>query len=344
MLYYNDEPVLWNKKQGLTEIEKKVREEIEGSDGIRQKYFGGNTSGKVRLLYPKGAVKNESMMGMERPKLYPIPLNSPDGQWRWTKAKKSKKGYVDSHKYITHSTVLKEKEVEFLWFLEQHSSALGRVIFIEDLEAKAKEEVEEMGADAALTFMLMNEYSPIFKNNKLIREVAEIFNVTGVSEMKENQTRIALYNAIKEGEGKDSFINFKTFDSFVNGTEARDIAHSVRVAITDKLVGYNMKDRAWYIMSGKEYSEKLMGIKAGDATLRDELLIKEVINNVNVKERLFSALGITTEDTLEGLRELDANTLKGKLRDITGEWKNIKKEEVVELICKELKIEYVPVT
>jgi len=142
---------------------------------------------------------------------------------------------------------------------------------------------------------------------------------------------------------KDSFINFDKFDELTQGNNAREIAVYARTAISDNIVGYSSSDRGWYIMAGRDFDERLMAIKAGEANLREQLFITEVINNENVRSRLFSAMGVDTEESADKLRELNHQVLKAKYKDLTGEHKNIKKEELVELLCAELKIEYTPV-
>lgn len=350
MIYYNGVLVRWNgKKEGeYTETEQEVRDEIEGSKGIRQQYFADDTPKKVCLLYPRGKPKAEEADGFNPLKLFPIPLNSGDGQWRWTRSirgavsKTNRTGFTDHHRNITHSTKLKEKDIEFVWFLLNRSAVMNKYVFIEDLEGDAKKEVDSMATTADIKYMITGNKSPIARDEDLIREVAAVFGVRDVDKMKFNQIKIALLDAVIEGqEMKDKFVNFEKFEELTEGNTKRRAAFIARTCIQDKVVGY--KDRAWYLMSGKSFEEKLVNVNAKDAAYREQLFIDEVVNNPNVQDRLYSAIGESDEVTLGGLRELERPALQKKYRELTGEFKNIKKEELVQLLCEKNEIEYIPV-
>jgi len=340
MIYRNDVLIDWSKGDGLSRDEKLVREEIIE---IRNQYFADGTEKRVRILYPKGEISDGSNLGYERPRMFQVPLNSADGQWRWSANRMTNKGYVDHHRSIRHGDILHEKDVEFLWFLKNRSAVMNKYVFIEDKEADAKGQVDEIATDADIRFMIMGSKSPIAKNDGLLREVADIFGVRGVETMQPNQVKVALLDALKDGQSVgDKFVNYERFDALTDGDTVRRVAHTARRAIADRIVGY--KDSAWWVMAGRNYEEKLMTLKSSERQFRDQVFIDEVGSNPSLRDRLFSAMGEEEEITMDVLRELDRPALQKRYRDLTGEFKNIKKEELVALICDELELEYVQPT
>lgn len=338
MIYKNDVLIVWDGKrqEEYTPDEARVRAEILE---IRNKYFADNTLKKVCLLYPNGKPKQEDGGGFAVLKMFPIPLNSADGQWRWTANTKTKKGYTDSHRYVKHSTILHPRDIEFVWFLMNRSSVLNRYIVIEDLEADARTEITSMSTDADIIYMLTSPRSPIAKDEKLVRELADIFNIKDADKIGLYSVKSKLLAALKEGnQNGDKFTNYEKFDEFVEGSNVREAAFITRTAIASKEVGY--KDRAWWIMSGTSYEEQLMKVNAKDAAYKEQVLIDEVVKNSNIRDRLYSALGVEQGVTIDKLRELDRNSLRRKLKELTGKDHNVTKEELIAAICKEHEIEY----
>ena len=154
-----------------------------------------------------------------------------------------------------------------------------------------------------------------------------------------------MYDEIVEGEANgDPYCNYTHFNVLTKGEKVRKAAHLARVAISDKYVSYKPSDRAWYIMDGKAEGEKLLGLKnSKEAEHKEEIFIDQVVNNNNIQSRLFSAMGESIDETCEDLRQLDHNTLKLRWKDFSGKHENKKKEELVELLCEKLDIEYTPV-
>ncbi|GAG02354.1 unnamed protein product, partial [marine sediment metagenome] len=264
---------------------------------IKNKYFGSKTHKLVRINYPKGVFTVSADGAFEVPKLFPIRLYSTDGQWRWSKARMSRKtktnpsGFVDHHLNIRHQHVLQSTDIELLWFLLNKSSDLNKRIHIEDLEGEALDKVVEMASDVDIRFMLMGN-SPIAKDEKLIRQVADVFGVRDADKMQLNQLKIALYDKVKKGqESKDKFVNYDKFNEITQGDKVRKLAYLTKTSVNDKLVRYNITERAWFIMSRQSFEEKLLDIKPSEAADAVQVLIAEVIRDSNVRNRLLTALG-----------------------------------------------------
>jgi hypothetical protein len=335
MIYYDERPVLWDRKTGLNEIEKSVQDEITY---LKNKYFSPNSPGVVRVIYKRGQMEAaKNVFGIL--KKFPIPLLSSDGLWRYSAARKGKDGFVDSHMFVTYSTAYKEKDIEFLWFLFNRSSVLNKFVFVEDKEAEAKKEVETMATDADIRYAIMGN-SPTAKDEKLIRQVSEIFGMKEVEKKGINQVKKELYDLLLDGEKmKDAFVNFRKFEEMTDGSNKRKAAYYAKASISDGTVKY--KDRAWYLMSGNEYSEKLMSIQAKDAAFREQLFIDEIVTNPNTRSRLFSAIGQEEIETAEDLRSLDRPVLMKKLKELGEVVKASDTAEVlVEKLCAKLGIKY----
>jgi len=342
MIYYNNVLVNYNKQD--TQEARRVYQEITD---IKNKYFSEKGIGKLVLLYPKGAPV-ERDKGWTQLKKFMIPLKSRDGRWRYTSSirnaeKKANSGYSDHHFPVHHETTFFEKDIEFIWFLMNESAVIGRDLYFEDKEADARKEIEEMATDIDIQFMLMSPHSPIYKNEPLIREVASVFGVENVDKIGISQVKKELYETLKEGnEYGDRYVNYDTFDKLVNGEKARKAASVARNAIESNIVGY--KSNAWWIMEGRTHGEKLVAVPASEGASRDQVLIQAVVENDNVRNRLFSAMGENENITLEDLRALDRPLLQKRYRELTGKFLNSKKEEIIAELCNEYDLEYSPLT
>jgi len=270
MIYKNE--VLINWKNPVSKDDVLVRDEIIE---VKNKYFSDNTHKAVKILYPAGE-PDLSQGGFPQLKVFLIPLTSTDGEWRWsaakmtTKTKTNPKGFVDHHYTIRHGDVLREKDIEFIWFLKNRSSQLNKRIFIEDLEGKATEKVKELASDADIKFMLMGNKSPIANDEKLIREVASIFGLRDVEKLKINELKLALYERVLEGEkSKDKYVNFERFEEITEGNNTRKAAYLARIAINDKMiirafaVAYKVDNRAilWQARAEKDFRQSAEMLK-----------------------------------------------------------------------------------
>ena len=345
MIFYLDKHVEWNKRSG-SELEQQIRSEMEK---IEAEYFSDKSLGYVKVIYPKGEPDpDHRVFGIL--KKYPVSLKSADGAWRYSKSrprveKSGQLTYDDHHLMVTHKTVLTKKDIELVWFLKYKSPAVrSKKIYLENLEEEAKEEVLQLSDDADIRYMLFGNGSPIAKDSKLLSDVASIFGVKDVDKIGLNQIKVALFEKLVEGnKRKDRFVNFAKFEELTEGTQKRKAAFLTRGAIADGIVGY--RDRAWWLKEGREFVEKLLDIRPVDVEYRAELLIEEVIKNANIRSRLFSAIGEDETMTLEDLRLLDRPVLMRLAGDkgIGDKMSNtIKKEEIIELLCDKMKIEYKP--
>jgi len=213
---------------------------------------------------------------------------------------------------------------------------------IADLEAKAEKKVKELASDADITFMLMGKNSPIARDEQLLRQVAGIFGLRDTNKMQLNELKMAILEAVRTGEkNKDKYINYERFEQITSGVNARKAAFVARTAISDKVVGY--KDRAWYLMSGNSFEEKIMDLKQSEVQFREQVFIDEVVNNPNIRDRLFTVMGENEGQTCAELREMDRPALLSKYHKLTGILEKGKKEEILKLLCEELKIDYTEV-
>lgn len=343
MIYYLDSPVVWDKKlkkaETRSQVEQIVYDEITA---IRNKYFSDNATGRVKLLYPNGKPK-EKDGGFTIMKRFPIQLWSSDGAWRWTSARKPQNGeYVDHHVFLRHDTVFTEKDIEFLWFLMNRSSALNKFIFVEDLEAESKKINEQMASDADIRFMLLSNKSPIAKDETTIKQLAEVFGVKDTRKKGIEQIKKELYDVLVEGEkSKDKFTNYNKFDELAGGDVKRKAAFNAKRAINDGIVKY--KDYAWWIMSGSVYDEQLVKMKPADSAYREQVFVDEIVNNAGTRSRLFAALGIEEITTTEDLRDMGRTALMNRCKDL-GIKTEVKDdtEALVKKLCTHYNIEYLP--
>lgn len=146
---------------------------------------------------------------------------------------------------------------------------------------------------------------------------------------------------VKGQENGDKFCNYDKFDEFVGGEVKRKAAFYARQSINDGTVGY--KDRAWYIMAGREFDEKLCGIDTKMAAFKEQAFIDEVVNNANVRSRLFKVIGQEEYRTCAELWDLDRPVLQRKAKDELGIFDpKLKAEDLVKKLCEHYGIEFTP--
>ena len=351
MIYNMDREIDWKKRTGLTEIEKEVKDQIEE---IRTAYFGEDTMGVVKLIYPRGEPERgengELLKVFGVMKKFPIELKSADGAWRYSPSRpiRTSKGldFPESHKFVTFRTPFREKDIEFVWFLIHHSSFLNnKHLYIEDLEKEAQKEIEEIASVADIQHAIAGKTSPIANDETLLREVAEVFGLKDVNKKKIGQIKTELLNEIIEGQKRnDRFINYEKFEELTQGNTKRKAAYVARKAIEDGMVKYKMTDHSWYIVYGRDMAEKLITIKAGDTDDRNEVLINEVVSNINIRSRLYDAVGEVETYYADDLRQMDKSTLQTKaslMKDVELKTTDTK-EDIIKKICEATDIKYTP--
>lgn len=334
MIYYLDKEVIWNKKTGLNEVEQQVRGEIEA---IREKYFGNNKLGYAKVIYPKGKIEEaHRVFGVERK--YPLFYTSDDGTWIFAERKVTNRSgnldYGPRHRLFRYQTMLRENEIELLWFLIHKSSAFNRKLFIEDLEAKAKSVVEEMSVDADLKYLIMGKTSPISKDIDTIKKVAEIFGLRDIEKKGESQLKVELYDTILAGEKRnDPNINYKRFEQLTNSDFRRKAAYLAKRAINDKIVVY--KDGAWFYNDNGTADERLVELKRNEIEMRDHVFVDKVVNDANVRARLFAILHEEEDYSRADLMNLGLSTLRAMVKELGGKvGQNETKDTLADRICE----------
>ena len=345
MLFRLNKPVDVDNPQDS--ITKKVSDEIQE---IKNTYFNKeNTMGFVTLVYPRGEpdfgnAEYRAVWGVL--KKFPIETKSIDNVWRWSGGApyvddRGKMIYKEPAVFVMHRTIIEEDRADWLWFLLNHSSAMksGRV-YLEDLEAEAKEENEEFALDADIRSDIFGKRSPIAKDHALIKNIADTFGVLEIEKKGIEVIKNELYNMLLEGEQRgDRFVNFDKFEELTDGSTKRKAGQEARNCLRDGIVKF--KDKAWFLMDGYDYAELLTKVKPADIPFKEEVFVEEMINNKNVRARVYDSLGIEDFINAEDLRELDRNTLMRKAKDLGLETKsNDTKEALIEKICEKNGVEY----
>ena len=346
MLFYLGKYV--NVKEPQNAFEKKVADEIQE---IKNQYFSNSTMGYVTIVYPKGEpafgqAEWRNVWGVL--KKYAVSNKGADNSWRWSSKmpaynSKGQLDFTDPAVYVMYKTVIDESKADWLWFLlnQNHDIKAGR-IYIEDLEAEAKEVNEDMAADADLRFVLFSQRSPVSANHALIKNVAEVMGIKDVSKKGVELVKNELYNLILEGEERnDRYVNTNKFYELTDGENTAKAAYEARKCIADGIVKF--KDKKWFLMEGSEYAEELVSVSNQDIPYKDKVFIDEVVKNDNVRSRLFDALGIEDFVSCDDLRQLHLQVLKKKAQREVG-LDSVKttdrKEDVLKTLCKHRKIEY----
>lgn len=345
MLYYNGELFDWQKGKG--ELESQVRSQM---NELNQRFFGENAPGYAILRYPKGARKKNSSGYYEPLKPYTVDHYSPDNNWVFSRYRKrlGKNGnedYVDKFTVVRDPYTIQAKDIEFLWFLLNHSAALkARRIYIEDMEADAEVVAKERASDVDIRYLIYGKTSPIAQDKEIFKQVATVFGVKDINRLGFMQLKNVIYGLVTEGEKNGNrFINFESFEKLVNGHNARRISFIVRGAINEGSIRWNAKDYKWYISIGGEFTEELMSVKLKDVPHKEELIIQAVLSDGALKGAIFSALGRSDFESDDELREYDRKVLISMSSRYGVETSSKDtKEQIVEKLCQKLGVEYKP--
>lgn len=344
MLYYNGKLV--DYKNGKDEFSSKLRADLHE---LSERFFGSNAPGYAILRYPKGE-RRKNVTGLYEPvKPYVVDHRSYDGQWFYSKKAprivNGREEFTDRFTVVRDPYTIYERDLEFLWFLLNHSSSLkaGR-IYVEDKEALAEKEAKSLASDVDIRFMIYGKQSPIAQDKEIFRQVATIFGVKEVGRLGFMQLKNVVYGLVSNGERDGNrFINFDVFEKLVNGNVRRRVSHTVRSAINDGSLKFNPKDYKWYFSVGGEYVEELHTLKLIDVPHKEELLIEAALSDGALKGAIFSALGKDDFENADELREYDRKVLMGMGNRYGVEVSSKDtKEDIVKKLCEKLNVAYTP--
>lgn len=345
MIYYNGEFVDYRDNNNKGELESKLRSEIHDID---QKYFGKTAQGFAIVRFPKGKRIQDEVTGTWYPvKPFPTFHKSADRMWIFSRTKKTsingRENYGDAFTIIRDPYKITKKDIEFLWFLLNHSSDVkAGLLQIEDKEAMATKEAKEFSSDVDIRYLIYGKTSPIGRNEELFRKIASVFGIKDVERHGFNQLKNIVYGIVSEGENSGSrFINFDVFEKLVNGHQRLRLSFIIREAISDGSIKFNQKDYKWYFASGGELIEPLFTVSLKDLQHKEELLIEAAILDLSLKGAILSALGRADFENVDELREFNKQTLMSMTSryglDVTNK-DNV--ESLVEKICGKFGIEY----
>ena len=310
MIYYNDSLVDLNNPKN--DAEKEIADQVKT---VKAKYFGERSKGYALLLYPDGRrVKNESgWLELARP--FPIFTISADGLYRMSYIKQSKGAdgifkYDDGYELVYDGTRLYIDKLELIWFLTYHSEDLkkNRLAF-EDTAAIAKEKVKQFSFDTELNFYLFGSSSPVTTNNKLLAEIAMAFGVRDINTMNEDEVKLALRDAIIEGEkSKDRSCNFALFLEMTKSVEKLNVLTLVRRLMASKELYFDSEEYAWFLQGS---DIPFFKVKGQDLAIKEQLVLDACMNSTVQQQMLGRFSGKDTEltaDTILSMKRTELQT------------------------------------
>jgi hypothetical protein len=344
MIFYNGALVDWKNKNcdyPDTDTVSKIRKTITE---IKENNFSEDKKGFCQLRYPNGVrVKNKSGLYEPKKKFF-LDLVSYDGKWRWSPSmpRNGRFSYKNGNHYkVEDSEWFYEKDLELIWFLQTHCPQVksGKVYF-EDFDKKAGEEIDKMTENIDIQHAIFSGRSPVAKDLKLLRDVADAFEVADVKKLTKNELKMQLYESIVRGEKNNSkYVNLKKFEELTDNNAKMRATQIIRKAIHNDELKFKKADNTWYIHNAGEYIEPMLKIKVTDYQDREHILLDKVLEDNSFKGKIYSELGVGIE-TRADVEGLDFHVLKKMCGDEEGiaVEKSDRKDDLVKKYCSHFEI------
>jgi len=347
MLYCNDEPVLLKDNKEL------------------QKEFA-----KIRAMKNPIIIKSKQTMGLSDNGLRePIPhelwplrvssVNEDTGEtqtWVWSRYSLPLKDgeLILSQRSITIESgtlsidTLRETEKAF-FILNKSGMLVSGKYELENLDAKATEQVNVLGKNATLDFYLCSQYSPIYNNRGKLNQLGSSWGVANVESLHIDTLRASLLSKVKNSDNNYQVTKrgIQEFMDEVNGDDRLSEYRSLmQQAIDRKIISWNKPDNGWYLMDkvSEEKSELIMCVPATNISQKNNLLfeylkntpllfnmIKEEITGVDPTSVMVDDLGY--QELRKKAKEVGINVLHKTMEQIMQEYKEkLKGQEIDEAV------------
>ena len=315
MLYCNDEPVLLKEDKEL------------------QKEFA-----KIRAMKGQIVIKSTQKMGLSDNGLRePIPheqwplrvssVNEDTGEtqtWVWSRYSlpiKDGELVLSTRSIIIENGTLSidpRTETEKAFFILNKSGLLksGRYE-LENLDAKATEQVNLLGRNATLDFYLCSPYSPIYEDRNKLDQLGSSWGIANADNLHIDTLRTNLLAKVKNSENNLQ-VTKRGIDEFILEVQGLDIFSEYRAlaqkAIDKKIIGWNNQDKAWYLMdqSTGDFADIIMYVPPTNVSQKNNLLFEFMKSTPMFFTNLKGLLGV---DGMVPIDDLKYNELRKKAKE-----------------------------
>jgi len=189
---------------------------------------------------------------------------------------------------------INEKDVDkLLFFMVGCPLFRAGTIYIEDLEAKAKEIATMRASASALTFYLYNEASPIHNDTDKLFAIGASLGIAKPELLGLNEIRNAIHDRIESAEKiGDKTYGYKWFNEAVSEfTPKMEALAVVQRAIDMNLVKYNeLKFRWVYLDSTGKELRPICSVEPHSSSLRREILAAYILKDGQAYDTIKEAI------------------------------------------------------
>jgi hypothetical protein len=188
------------------------------------------------------------------------------------------------------------KETDKVYFLTKLSGLLRSGLFeIEDLDKKNTEEVEKLGANAAVEYFVCNKFSPIYNDHKRVRQLAASWGVVNTEVLHIDTVRKQLVDRVYASQRNYTVTKrgIEEFITEVNGDDPfSEYRTLIQLAIDKKVIGWNDKDKGWYFMDSvtNTFVQPLIFVQPIQLSQKNTILFDHVRLNANLFEAIKVAI------------------------------------------------------
>lgn len=260
--------------------------------------------------------------------LYTGYVDLPDGtrekvRYSKTNPRKTRTGNLDydegSGDVVKHSMIVTDKEMDKAYFMMYVCPSVKRkMIVLENKKQEASDELKAGSRMAAVYFYLTDPDSPIYSDEKRIRDIALSLGVANADNQSVSieEVKVTLIKHIERGEAaRDEMVNVEAFKKATTMPEYYKKRAQVFRAIDNKLLRFNNARLSYEVKYGDEYV-KLIDVTARDVKHPEDALIRLMNTNQSVKEMFDKVVceeEVTiTKDIVEGMSMNDLRTLCAK--------------------------------
>jgi hypothetical protein len=184
------------------------------------------------------------------------------------------------------------KETDLAYFIINLSSLLKSGLYeIEDLDKKNTEDVEKIGESATLEFFLCSKYSPIYNDDKRLKQLGASWGVPNTENIHINTLRKLLLDKVYSCQRNYSVTKrgIEEFVSEVNGEDPfSEFRSIVQLSIDKNIIGWSNKDKGWYFVDSTTgmLTQPIVFVPATNISQKESILIDYIRLNASLFDTL----------------------------------------------------------
>lgn len=262
-------------------------------------------------------------------------VQSSDGTEAWVYQKKfpqKKDGeytFIDMGEWIRGSIRIQPSEKDKLYYLFKKSGRVGSTLIHHDPEAIARKRAEDNALKAQLYFQIYNFESPLVKEPRRLKELAQSFGVRKVSSLSIPEVQNALFDIVNAGDD----VRTRGPRKFLEAASDYDTASKeaqIQEAIEKEVIVFNSAESEWRFLSRGQETSTIYKVDEGGSKV--EALLEYLKRHPMIENRILIAArtGKLTElkpEDIDGLNKAELDR-ECKIAGVRGYAPGRSKEDV----------------